>query len=257
MGEMNLNEPSDSSGTVYIGRPGTRGVASGGGKPCLAVPVMGDTRSEITSAWTAAAEASPDLIEWRVDGITDPTLETLGLSLREYFRVPVLVTVRTKREGGRFPWRDSTQSEYSRLVWQASHWADAVDVEYEVPDFVDLVTRVKRNGAVAVASKHVLSGPFDGGLAREWLRSMNSSGADVAKLAWLVTTPSEVEEIREIQLWANENLPIPAAIMGMGEGSAGTRLGESARRNAFTFAHVGHPSAPGQASVAEVRASLE
>lgn len=257
MAEPTSKETVDGRVGLYIGRPGAVGVCVGFGTPCLAVPVLGVTRGEITQSWREASESEPNMIEWRVDGITDPILENLGISLRDHFRIPVLVTLRTKGEGGRFPLRPATESEYVRLVVQASHWADAVDVEYDIPDRAVLIEKIHRHGAVAVLSKHIMQGPVDVEVAKRFLQDMDESGADIAKIAWMSRDEADNANLVALQRWAAEHLTMPATVLGMGEGSESTRLGEAAERNAITFAHVRTPSAPGQCSVDEIRVSLQ
>lgn len=246
---------STSHHELRIGRPGVNGISVGDTSMRIAVPVAAFTKSEIVQQWQAAVDSDADIIEWRVDGLVDPELETLGLTLRDIHRIPVLVTLRTKREGGRFPLREGS-GEYRRLLRQAAHWADAVDIEAAIPDAPELIVEARELGSIVVVSQHVFDEAVTADRLRECVKAMAAMGADIVKIAWMVNNDDEATVIEEAQVWANDALPIPTVIVGMGEAGVRTRVGQPGTRNAFTFAHAGTSTAPGQPSVDEVRQSL-
>jgi 3-dehydroquinate dehydratase len=237
--------------TIILGRPGVSTRTLGSGLK-IAVPVLGSSRSQIADGWNRAAEAGADIIEWRVDEVLDPELETLGIKLRDHFAIPVIVTLRTDREGGCFQ-SIGHEAEYGTRLRQAAHWADAVDVEIDMPDSAELIGDVQSNGAVAIASRHVLEGAATETRLKADLLEMVESGAEIVKIAWMISSPTEVAAIRSVQEWAYEELAVPAVVLGMGDLGRTTRVGDAARLLAFSFAHVGNLSAPGQPSIEEMR----
>lgn len=226
----------------------------------IAVPVLGSTRVEIESEWKLAVQKGADLIEWRVDAVRGNADLEVGRRLQNEYGIPVLVTVRTLAEGGHFDLREDSREQYDRLVLEAAGWAEAVDIEYAYPAAVELAREARTLGSAVVFSHHVLDAEVAPVLIRKQLRKqlsdMDENGADVAKIAWLVSRAAQVEVIEEAQLWALKKLNIPVVVIAMGDAGVATRVGNVARRNAFTFAVAGKSSAPGQVSIATVRASL-
>lgn len=229
----------------------------GGGQARIAVPIVAATRDDLESQWSLAVDLGADLIEWRIDASYGDASSVVDWetvrSLRKHFGVPVLATVRTAAEGGGF---GGSAEKYAALVLEAACWAEAVDVEQDIAGSADLTERAQRLGAAVVMSHHVFDRRVDAATIRSRLRAMALAGADIAKIAWMVSDAPEVQAIQEAQAWAVDALPIPTVVIGMGSAGAVTRLGESARLSAFTFAVGSKSSAPGQLSIDEVRASL-
>lgn len=237
--------------TITLGRPGVSATTLGPNLR-IAVPVSGESRADIVEQWGRAVDAGADIIEWRVDGLVDPAIETLGLKLRDLHNVPVIVTLRTKREGGRFPLRDDGK-EYRKLLRQAAHWADAVDIEATVPGAEEAISELRDLGAAVIASRHIFEDSPTDESVQQVLRDIAELHPDIIKVAWMVNSAEEAEVIERAQEWALAELAVPTLILGMGEEGRRTRLGDRARAGAFTFAHVGFPTAAGQPHIAEVR----
>lgn len=224
------------------------------------VPLTGSTLDQVRDQWRAAYEAGADMVEWRLDfldqTIDRESIELMGRALKSDFGLPVLATYRTTAEGGNFP-VDTPEnlSNYRLAVASTAAWADATDIECARPSVSDLI--VFLTGSVTVVgSFHRFDGAGSLKKYQEWLTSIERMGVDVAKVAVIVEDEGEADAIIEGQIWANENLWIPSLLIGMGPGGQMTRLGEAAKRGAFTFATVGEASAPGQPTIKQLRDSL-
>ena len=83
-----------------------RNIVLGEGLPKIAVPNVGVTEEEILASAKEIAAAKPDIMEWRIDyyeaGIKDnEKLIATAKALRDVVgELPILVTFRTKNEGG-------------------------------------------------------------------------------------------------------------------------------------------------------------
>lgn len=132
--------------------------------------VTATTTAELRARRDAACDV--DLVELRLDGVTDPDVRG-ALAGR---RLPVIVTCRPVWEGGRF---DGSEEERHRLVEQALEaGADYVDIEWRA-GFGDLVDA--RRGRGIVLSVHDFHGvPAD--LASSYV-AMRQTGAEVVKIA--------------------------------------------------------------------------
>ena len=71
-------------------------------RPLIAVPVMGETVNDVLVMLEQANESQTDVIEWRVDYLTDPgelqasQMQTIAFNADK----PLIVTWRTTAEGG-------------------------------------------------------------------------------------------------------------------------------------------------------------
>ena len=82
-----------------------RGVKIGAGIPKICIPIVGKTKEEIFASANRAKEAFCDVAEWRADWFdevfdfaeVEMVLQKLRVILAE---IPLLVTFRTKNEGG-------------------------------------------------------------------------------------------------------------------------------------------------------------
>ena len=82
-----------------------RKIVFGEGRPKICVPITGRTREEIALRTAELKAAKPDLAEWRADWYEKvfdrEKLETMLTWLRkELGELPLLVTFRTREEGG-------------------------------------------------------------------------------------------------------------------------------------------------------------
>lgn len=94
-----------------------RNLVIGEGRPKICIPVMGSTTETLKEAAGHAMKKHPDLIEWRADYFADIENEEVRRQafdeLREILgEVPLLFTIRTRREGGE---ADLSATSISRL----------------------------------------------------------------------------------------------------------------------------------------------
>ncbi len=223
----------------------------------VAVPVVGRTIQDCRTQWEAAAEAGADLVEWRLDFLDDAVSEdqkaALAQEMREKFSLPLLATYRTDADGGNFAF--SNADKYRQALLSAAGFADLVDVEISIPGSAQLVRELADSVPVVASFHDFTSGPSTG-VTKQLLEHMVDLGAAVGKVAWMVTGQRDLEMVLSLQRWAVQNIEIPSVVIGMGPLGMGTRLGESARISAFTFARGTQASAPGQPTVEEIRASI-
>ncbi len=137
-----------------------RNVVIGEGMPKICAPVVGRTREEILFQVKELLEAGPDLAEWRADwfeGAKDKgeLREVLGLLRGELGEMPLLVTFRTKREGGE---QEISAEDYEEFLGEvlASGQADLVDVElFMGTELLErIVERAHEKGVKVAASSH-------------------------------------------------------------------------------------------------------
>jgi 3-dehydroquinate dehydratase/shikimate dehydrogenase len=154
-------------------------------KPRLCVTVTAPSMAELRRRRDAVRDA--DLVELRLDGVTDPDVAG-ALAGR---RLPVIVTCRPEWEGGRFA---GSEEERRGILGEAlRRGAEFVDVEFRAA-FDDLIAETK--GRRIVLSSHDFeSVPTD---LDDRARAMRATGAEVIKLAVTATRLSDCVPLAEL-----------------------------------------------------------
>jgi 3-dehydroquinate dehydratase/shikimate dehydrogenase len=190
----------------------------------LCETVTGTTTAELVAARDAATRA--DMVELRLDGVTDPDIAQL-LHGR---RVPVIVTCRPRWEGGRF---DGSEEDRRRLLTSAfESGAEYVDIEWRA-DFADLIRAYPHR---VVVSSHDFAGVPDDLCGRA--RAMRATGATVIKVAITAARLSDTLPLLEIAKGGD------TIVIGMGDAGMPSRL--LAARFGSRWTYSGNRVAPGQ-----------
>ena len=194
-----------------------------------------------------AARDGADALEVRVDLFPREVLspETLGGKLREVRRVarrPILLTIRLRREGGRWPF-----SEIKRLSLYQSLMSrvDAVDVEGSSEIAPDVVRFAKKLGRWAVLSHHDFEKTPSDGALRRIAKRFARSGAAVLKVAAL---PRRREDADRLMSFCS-GLSGRRAFLSMGSEGRRTRLEGFRWGSCLTYGSIGKSAAPGQLPV--------
>ena len=167
-----------------------RNIVLGEGLPKIAVPNVGVTEEEILASAKEIAAAKPDIMEWRIDyyeaGIKDnEKLIATAKALRDVVgELPILVTFRTKNEGGVL---ELGEDEYLDLVATVvtNRLGDAVDIElfHDEERVKDLVKQAHNYNVVVIMSNHDFEKVPAKDVIEFRLKKMADLGADVPKLA--------------------------------------------------------------------------
>jgi pentafunctional AROM polypeptide len=206
-----------------------------------------------------------DAVELRVDLLKDPAVdgdipsadyvnEQMSL-LRRRTTLPLIFTIRTKSQGGRFPddAHDAAMQLY-RLAFRCG--CEFVDLEIAFPDaMLRAVTEMKGYSKI-ITSHHDPKGTLSWA-NMSWIPSYNRAleYGDVIKLVGVANTLDDNNALRKFKTWAEEAHDVPLIAINMGDSGQLSRI-----LNGF-MTPVSHPSlpfkaAPGQLSAAEIRRGL-
>ncbi|KAL4869744.1 hypothetical protein BDV12DRAFT_167147 [Aspergillus spectabilis] len=206
-----------------------------------------------------------DAVELRVDLLMDPSsdgdipsveyvLEQLTF-LRSRITLPVIFTIRTKSQGGRFP-DDAHDAalELYRLAFRTG--AEFVDLEIAFPeDILRTVTEMKGYSKI-IASHHDPKGQLSWA-NMSWIKFYNKAleYGDIIKLVGVAASLDDNTALRKFKNWAAEAHDVPLIAINMGDQGQLSRI-----LNGF-MTPVSHPSlpfkaAPGQLSATEIRKGL-
>lgn len=241
-----------------------RKVTLGQGKPKICVPLMGKNQEEIERAAKEVKKLPADLVEWRADGFSDvlsaqAVVQSLALIRRILGEdVPVLFTVRTKKEGGA---ANLSAQEYSRCAYSAIEGgADLLDVEMSAgkETVFAIIQEAHRQGKKVILSSHDFScTPKEEEMLSRLCR-MQEWGADITKLAVMPKDASDVLRLLSVTLAMKETYADrPFITMSMGKDGLISRLCGETFGSCLTFGCGTKASAPGQMEARALRGILD
>jgi 3-dehydroquinate dehydratase I len=217
--------------------------------PTLVVPFTDQT---LLAELRRAHAEGLHFAEARVDLFQDRSVESVRAVVRRVAKVlPVLLTVRSSKEGGAWEGDDAGRlALYRALAPEVA----AVDVEIASAIRADVVRVARRARRPVVLSHHDFrTTPSDRVLDAVVARG-EKAGADVVKLA--VAVPDDRAVARLAAVFARH----PSSrlvLIGMGEHGKKTRVLFPALGSLFTFAALGRSTAPGQLGFRQMRSELE
>ncbi len=196
--------------------------------------------------------------ELRADLLADPAQVRAALTaVRAASSLPLLLTYRSATEGGKGAGHGQGYEDYLASLLQLRPAVAAVDIEMACPASKALVAEAKAGGYDVVGSCHDFTATPSAAQIAEKLAQITAAGADITKVAYMPRTAQDVAALRHAAhdfAGAYPHQPLIAISMG--------QLGAPSRTdlvNCLTFATIadGAASAPGQATIAYVRAWLE
>lgn len=196
--------------------------------------------------------------ELRADLLADPAQVRAALTaVRAASSLPLLLTYRSATEGGKGAGHGQGYEDYLASLLQLRLPVAAVDIEMACLASKALVAEAKAGGYDVVGSCHDFTATPSAAQITQKLAQITAAGADIAKVAYMPRTAQDVAALRHAAhdfAGAYPHQPLIAISMG--------QLGAPSRTdlvNCLTFATIadGAASAPGQATIAHVRAWLE
>lgn len=196
--------------------------------------------------------------ELRADLLADPAQVRAALTaVRAASSLPLLLTYRSTTEGGKGAGHGQGYEDYLASLLQLRLAVAAVDIEMACPASKALVAEAKAGGYDVVGSCHDFTATPSAAQITQKLAQITAAGADITKVAYMPRTAQDVAALRHAAhdfAGAYPHQPLIAISMGQLGAPSRTDLA-----NCLTFATIadGAASAPGQATIAYVRAWLE
>lgn len=238
-------------------------VVIGEGLPKIIVPLVGRKEAAILEEAKTLAQLDCDIIEWRIDFFEEVTdgkkVAELSKKLREQLNKPLLVTFRTKKEGGELELPDAQYfAIYEEVI--ASGKADLIDVELFMPAeaSAQLIAKAHEKGVKIVMCNHdFYATPTQAEIVSR-LRKMQEKQADICKIAVMPQNPADVLTLlAATEEMKREYADRPLITMSMGALGMVSRVAGQTFGSAATFGAAAKASAPGQVPVEELRTMLK
>lgn len=230
-----------------------KGVTFGEGVPKICVPIVAKSLEEIREEAEKILQGPVDMVEWRADWFCEvrnpeKMKESLALLRRCFSAIPLLVTYRTRQEGGEGELSDKEYEDFCLAVAE-TELTDFLDVELSAGEkaVLRILDGAHKHGVKVILSSHDFQKtPQKEEIIRR-LCAMQTLGGDMVKAAVMPNSRKDVLTLMEATLemkekWADRPL-ITMSMAGMGTISrmAGEFFGSD-----VTFATAGKASAPGQ-----------
>lgn len=171
--------------------------------------------------------------------------------------LPLLLTYRSATEGGKGAGHGQGYEDYLASLLRLRPPVAAVDIEMACPASKALVAEAKAGGYDVVGSCHDFTATPSRAQIAEKLVQITADGADITKVAYMPRSAQDVAALRHAAHDFADAYPHqPLIAISMGQLGAPSRTDLA---NCLTFATIadGAASAPGQATIAHVRAWLE
>ncbi|MGX7068300.1 type I 3-dehydroquinate dehydratase [Gemella bergeri] len=238
------------------------GVVFGEGRPKIIVPIVGKNEQEILEAASDIKTIDCDLVEWRIDFFDkveeQGEVSELSKKIRKIINRPLLVTFRTKKEGGVLELSDNKYFEvYNEVVENGN--IDLLDVELFMPveEVSALIEKAHANNVKIVMCNHDFDKTPERDEIVNRLTTMSEKGADICKIAVMPNSNKDVITLLDATRIAKEKINKPLITMSMGALGMISRVSGEVFGSTATFGAAKQSSAPGQVPVAQLREILD
>jgi 3-dehydroquinate dehydratase-1 len=240
-----------------------RGLEFGGQKPLFCIPMVPRDPAELAAQAEVAHSLSPELVEWRADFLTSPTLSSMLSAARLLRNIAtdeaIIFTLRAKNEGGA---QEIPQSERRTLIEAVlrSKTIDIVDLELanDQQFLGSLMPVAKECGIPVILAFHDFEGTPSNEQLLAKIEAMRSQGADIAKIAVMPRTADDVLRLFQVTAAARKLYPgLPLVTMSMGALGSITRVAGFLYGSDMSFALGKAGSAPGQIPIEDARKMSE
>jgi 3-dehydroquinate dehydratase-1 len=225
--------------------------------------MVGNTAEELEKEAELIHTLDCDLVEWRIDFFEQVSnfqaVASLSHNLKAILEKPLLITFRTKNEGGVYDLSESDYFELYKTIISNGN-LNLLDVELFMPEkqVNELIDLAHKNEIKIIMCNHDFQKTPEKEEIIHRLRSMQDKGADICKIAVMPTASEDVLTLLDATREMYETYAqVPLITMSMGALGMISRVSGQVFGSAATFGSATTASAPGQVPVVELRKMLE
>ncbi|TAN59614.1 type I 3-dehydroquinate dehydratase [bacterium] len=193
-----------------------------------------------------------DMVEIRVDqfGKTDPSHIRNIIMMRRKAGVPLILTVRSREEGGRKVISDDLKL---KIFKDNIPLVDAVDIELKSNILPEVVRAARKNKKIVIVSAHDFKITPNDKILKDTLAKAIRSGAHIVKIA---AKANREEDVARLMRFTMENKSKNMITISLGEIGSISRLIFPGFGSLITYAYISRPSGLGQRTLRELREHL-
>ena len=196
-----------------------------------------------------AVSQGADIIEVRLDTFDDLSpvkVERALKHLREITSVPILLTLRSRREGGT---AEISDKERLNIITEAIRYADIVDIELGARSILkNVIDLAHKTGKPAVVSYHNFKATPGTKVLVDIISKARSTGADLVKIAAFANKKEDIKRLARLLTDSNDLIMIAMGPIGVASRVFFPILGSR-----ITYGSVTGKTAPGQISLKEIK----
>lgn len=218
-------------------------------KPCIVVGCI-STRNGLSYISRGSDDANIFEIRYdslRKEGVDDDKI----IEFLKKRKKPVLLTCRTKDEGGNYSWRSSERILcFQRLL----PYVDAIDLELKNLKFMEPVLKEARGMDRQVfLSCHSLKRKVTYGRLKRWIEEFRHYRVSIYKISSLCRSKADLSVLVRVLLDYPE---LRLGLMAVGPMAAASRVVLPTLGSRLVYGYLDEPAAPGQPSAKDVKNSL-
>lgn len=200
-----------------------------------------------------AVKGGADILEFRAD--TFKSLEIPHLSgeikkVRDLGKLPVLLTVRSKKEGGA---RSIPERERERIFEALIPFADMIDIELSSSGSLkNVLNFARRQGKKVILSYHNFKSTPSPEKLRAIVKKGRAAGADLVKIAACAKGPEDIKKLTGLLMEFKDLI-----VIGMGPYGAFSRVFFPFVGSAVTYGSISAKTAPGQLTLDEIKKEFD
>lgn len=210
----------------------------------IAIPIFKEDKKSVLEEVDTAVIRGADLIEFRIDGMNNPT-EDIVCDIIDEIPLPVIATNRVDSEGGSFK---GNEEERISLLNEAAKIADYVDIELQTD--LKYIKEVTSHKSESIISFH----DFNKTPPLETLLDIVDREkilGDIAKVALMPNSLEDTITVLTVLSHCEDTIAI-----SMGDIGSYTRIIASKFNAPITFAVTTNSTAPGQIDIETMRLLL-
>ena len=193
-----------------------------------------------------------DIAEVRVDKIGLKRRKLLdACAALEDCGVPVLATIRSRKEGGTWSGAESERYEW---YMRALPVVSAIDVEIRGGRAKTLAVQARKLGKTVVGSYHNFKKTPTTTYLKKIVDEGRAKKVHIVKIATMINKPSDVVKLFELLRYRSR---CPLCLIGMGRMGLHSRVSLACAGSCLTYGYVDASAAPGQFSAEELRRYLD
>lgn len=205
----------------------------------LCVTLQGDSLESIQKQFEQARIENPDLIEWRLDGLSEELWPELR-KLVESSSLPSILTLRTEKHGGKA--KSQENSLEALCGWEVSYLDVEVEERHQLPFLRQRLGRTK-----VILSRHT----------QEWVdpeeeeKMWGAYKPDLLKLA--IGGGTALQALQLVNWLKERERLLPYLCFMMGERGELSRLLGGVAKLPWMYSTVTHPKASGQLTLSQMK----
>lgn len=194
-----------------------------------------------------------DIIEVRLDtfdGLSSEKAQKALKDLREATTLPILLTLRSRREGGA---AELSDKERLKIITEAIRYADIVDIELGARSIIkDVIDLAHKYGKLAIVSHHDFKRTPGAKVIDGIIEKARRAGADLVKIAAFANKKEDIKRLAR-PLTDSDDL----IMIAMGPIGAASRVFFPLLGSRITYGSVTGKTAPGQLSLKDLRKEID